>query len=177
MPLHPHLFRPPLEHDLIQGDNQATLSIWDRQNRLYQITYYHLDKHRFADVPEYASNRTILQLVLRNYLREALSCTDAILRSRTLEKRFLPFQKQEAFMMVVQGEQPRTRLVKDSTIYHGLMIFKRGAYAYVVQHRQAVYNEAAMSNLLLSMADIIEFPNYEDQLKPPANDILSPSNR
>ena len=173
LPLHPHLFRPPLDYKLIEGDHQSILTIWDRQNRLYQVGFYHLDKHRFADVPEYASNRTILQLVLRNYLREALSCTEAVLATRTIEKSFIPFQEGEAFTMVVRGEQPRTRQTKDATIYHGLMIFKKGAYAYIVQHRQSVYNAEALSTLLTSIAEVLEYPNYADQVIPPEKDILS----
>ena len=55
---------------------------------------------------------------------------------------------------------PRDAL--DNTVYYGFFVFRRGDFAYIVQHRQEIYQPERMKAMLVTLAQDMTIPgkNY-----------------
>lgn len=129
----------------------GTLNIWDSANRFFRIDYLKIGQHPMADVPSFASERTIDEQVLSNYLRDVLPKAEGIESSESLLREFVDTGRGDAMFGVVSLRMKNTALpdgVTNSSYYYGFLVFTRGDMVYVLQHRVDSYQPDKLKQLL-----------------------------
>lgn len=133
-------------------DNKGgTLNIWDSAHRFFRIDYLKIGLHPMADVPSFASERTIDEQVLSNYLRDVLPEMPSIDDSQTMIQEFVDTGRGNAMFAVVSLKMKRSTLpegVSNARYYYGFLVFTRGDMVYVLQHRADTYQPDNMKQLL-----------------------------
>lgn len=131
--------------------NGGTLNIWDSANRFFRIDYLKTGLHPMADVPSFASERTVTEQVLANYLRDVLPDMPEIDDTQTMIQEFVDTGRGSAMFAVVSIKMKRGALpagVTNSRYFYGFLVFTRGDMVYVVQHRADTYQPDNMKAVL-----------------------------
>lgn len=154
-----NLFHLPVHHKYKGDDTFGNLQIWDQNNRYFEISFFQLEKHFMAEVPEFSSQQTILKLVLKNYLRSALQCSDDLLNRATVSKSFYNSKYGLGYFTMIKADLSDPFKGGES-IFQGLYILKKGKYVYLVQHRENQESQQDMLNFLVRIMDHLSFPSY-----------------
>lgn len=134
--------------------NGGTLNIWDKANRFFRIDYLKIGEHPMANVPAFASERTITEQVLSNYLRDVIGKAENIEVSESLLREFVDTGRGDAMFGVVSIRMKDSGLptsVLDNSYYYGLLVFTRGDIVYIVQHRVDTYQPDRLKQLLSAL--------------------------
>jgi len=137
-------------------------TFWDGSGRQFRIDYLRIENHPLIGAPRFASDMTLLNLVLNNYLRERVATAPLVTSVEAVHREFLQDSTPRALFAVVSldvdGQRaPGSRAV-DGTHYYGFLLFRQGEMIYVVQHRQPVLMPEKMKAVLLRLADAMEIP-------------------
>lgn len=131
--------------------NGGTLNIWDNANRFFRIDYLKTGEHPMADVPSFASERTVTEQVLANYLRDVLPDMPEIDDTQTMIQEFVDTGRGSGMFAVVSLKMKRSALpegVTNARYFYGFLVFTRGDMVYVVQHRADTYQPDNMKAVL-----------------------------
>lgn len=131
--------------------NGGTLNIWDNANRFFRIDYLKTGEHPMADVPSFASERTVTEQVLANYLRDVLPDMPEIDDTQTMIQEFVDTGRGSGMFAVVSLKIKRSALpdgVTNARYFYGFLVFTRGDMVYVVQHRADTYQPDNMKTVL-----------------------------
>lgn len=134
--------------------NGGTLNIWDKANRFFRIDYLKIGQHPMANVPAFASERTITEQVLSNYLRYVIPNSGNIESSESLLREFVDTGRGDAMFGIVGIRMKSDGLpgsVLDNNYYYGFLIFTRGDMVYVIQHRVDTYQPDRLKQLLSAL--------------------------
>lgn len=129
----------------------GTLNVWDGANRFFRIDYLKIGQHPMADVPSFASERTIDEQVLSNYLRDVLSKAENLRSSESMLREFVDTGRGDAMFNVVSMNLKEDKLpqgVTSSSYYYGLLVFTKGDFVYVLQHRVDTYQPDRLKQIL-----------------------------
>lgn len=129
----------------------GTLNIWDSANRFFRIDYLKIGQHPMADAPSFASERTIDEQVLSNYLREILGKAENVRSSESMLREFVDTGRGDAMFSVVSLNMKDDKLpegVTAASYYYGLLVFTKGDFVYVVQHRVDTYQPDRLKQIL-----------------------------
>lgn len=132
----------------------GTLNIWDGSNRFFRIDYLKIGQHPMADVPSFASERTIDEQVLSNYLRDVLPKAENVQSSESMLREYVDTGRGDAMFAVVNLKMKDTALpegVTSVSYYYGFLVFTRGDMVYVLQHRVDSYQPDNLKQLLSSL--------------------------
>ena len=67
----------------------------------------------------------------------------------------------EGLLTILSFEMNKNALPKDvldNTVYYGFFVFRRGDFAYIVQHRQEIYQPERMKAMLVTLAEGMSIP-------------------
>lgn len=134
--------------------NGGTLNLWDETNRFFRVDYLKINKHPLAIIPNFASERTIDEMVLNNYQREVLSKAQGIKHNEVMLSEFVDTGRGDAMFSVVSLEMKPEALpdgVEARSYYYGVLVFTRGDFVYVLQHRFDAYQPDKLKNLLSAL--------------------------
>ena len=143
-------------------DMGGSSTFWDGSGRQFRIDYLRIENHPLIGAPRFASDMTLLNLVLNNYLRERVATAPLVTSVEAAHREFLQDSTPRALFAVVSldvdsqaapGEQ-----AVDGAHYYGFLLFRQGEMIYVVQHRQPVLMPEKMKSVLLRLADAMEIP-------------------
>lgn len=131
--------------------NGGSLNIWDSTNRFFRIDYLKIGLHPMADVPSFASERTIDEQVLTNYLRDVLPEMPNLDDAEPMLQEYVDTGRGDAMFSVVRLKMKRSALpegVTNARYYYGFLVFTRGDMVYVLQHRVDTYQPDNLKQLL-----------------------------
>lgn len=132
----------------------GTLNIWDGANRFFRIDYLKIGQHPMADVPSFASERTIDEQIMSNYLRDVLPKAENVQSSESLLREYVDTGRGDAMFAVVSLKMKEAALpegVTSVSYYYGFLVFTRGDMVYVLQHRVDSYQPDSLKQLLSSL--------------------------
>jgi hypothetical protein len=187
VPLYLSPFRGNVEVYERCNSTGGSTTFWDEQGRYFRVDYLKIDENPMALAPRFASDQTMLNSVMNNYLRDVLPSGTAIEDIDTTVREFLKDRDPRALFVILNmnvdstregNVQNRTLLsFKDiplvgrnlplaggqssvirGTYYYGFLLFKRGEFIYVVQHYQPSYMRDKMLQVLTRMADNMIVP-------------------
>lgn len=165
----------------------GSTTFWDEQGRYFRIDYLKIDENPMAMAPRFASDQTMLNSVMNNYLRDVLPTGTAIEDVDTTVREFLKDRDPRALFVILNMnvDSSREGNVQDKTLisfkdlplvgnklpllgsqgsvirgtyYYGFMLFKRGEFIYVIQHYQPSYMRDKMLQVLTRVADNMIVP-------------------
>lgn len=142
----------------------GSTTFWDEQGRFFHIDYLQIDEHPMAQAPRFASDQTMLNAVMNNYLREVLPTGRSITDVDTIARDYLKDREPRALFVILNMNIDTTRIAdrKDplirGTYYYGFLLFKRDQYIYVLQHYQPALMKDKMLQVLSRMADNMVMP-------------------
>lgn len=134
--------------------NGGTLNLWDETNRFFRVDYLKLNQHPVAVIPNFASERTIDEMVLNGYQREVLAKAPGISRYEVMLSEFVDTGRGDAMFSVVSLEMKPEALPSDVSArnyFYGILVFTRGDFVYVLQHRFDAYQPDKLKNLLSAL--------------------------
>lgn len=134
--------------------NGGTLNIWDGANRFFRIDYLKIGQHPMANVPTFASERTVDEQVLSNYLRDVMGRAENIRSSETMLREFVDTGRGDAMFSVVSMNMKDDKLpegVTNTSYYYGLLVFTKGDFVYVLQHRVDTYQPDRLKQMLSAL--------------------------
>lgn len=134
--------------------NGGSLNLWDETGRFFRVDYLKINKHPVAAIPNFAGERTIDELVLNNYLREVVSKAPGIRHSEVRLSEFVDSGRGDAMFSVVSIEMKPDALpngVDAKSYFYGFLVFTKGDFVYVLQHRFDAYQPDKMKNLLSAL--------------------------
>lgn len=134
--------------------NGGTLNLWDETGRFFRVDYLKINKHPVADVPNFASERTIDEMILNKYLREVVAVAPGIKSTEVRLSEFVETGRGDAMFSVSSIEMKPEALpsgVQAKSYFYGFLVFTKGDFVYVLQHRFDAYQPDKMKNLLSSM--------------------------
>lgn len=139
----------------------GSVNIWDSANRFFRIDYLKIGQHIMADVPSFASERTIDEQVLSNYLRDVLPDMPDIDDAQSLIQEYVDTGRGSGMFAVVSLKMKRSSLpegVTNPRFYYGFLVFTRGDMVYVVQHRTDTYQPDNMKAVLSGLRQDMLIP-------------------
>ncbi|MDO8268487.1 MAG: hypothetical protein Q7T32_11750 [Moraxellaceae bacterium] len=148
------VFRGPLTMTEKCDARGGTLNMWDATNRFFRIDYLKVNQHPVATIPNFANERTIDELVLNNYQREVLSKAAGVAHNEILLSEFVDTGRGDAMFSVASIDMKPEALPEQlsaTTYYYGFLVFTRGDFVYVLQHRFDAYQPDKMKNLLSAL--------------------------
>lgn len=148
------VFRGPVTMTEKCDARGGTLNLWDGTNRFFRVDYLKINQHPVAAIPSFASEQTIDELVLNNYQREVLSKAAGIQHSEIMLSEFVDTGRGDAMFSVASIEMKPEALPKGldaKTYYYGFLVFTRGDFVYVLQHRFDAYQPDKLKNLLSAL--------------------------
>lgn len=134
--------------------NGGTLNLWDETNRFFRVDYLKLNKHPVAVIPSFASERTIDEMVLNGYQREVLAKAPGISRYEVMLSEFVDTGRGDAMFSVASLEMKDEAMPSDvaaRNFFYGILVFTRGDFVYVLQHRFDAYQPDKLKNLLSAL--------------------------
>lgn len=132
----------------------GTLNIFDGANRFFRIDYLKIGQHALADVPSFASERTVNEQVLNGYLGVVLAQVENIRRREVMLSEYVDTGRGDAMFAVISMEMKEDQLPQGVTgkqFYYGLLVFTRGDFVYVVQHRVDSYQPDKLKQILAGL--------------------------
>lgn len=165
----------------------GSTTFWDAHGRFFRIDYLKIDEHPMAQAPRFASDQTLLNAVMNNYLREIVPASRSIEDVDTAAREFLKDRDPRALFVIVnlnvdtsrdaEAAQERTRKLMGLTLpnplasanttpirgtyYYGFLLFKRGEYVYVLQHYQPAFMPEKMLEALTRLSDHLIVPGKQ----------------
>ena len=142
----------------------GSTTFWDGQGRFFRVDYLKIDENPMALAPRFASDQTLLNSVMNNYLREVLPSGKAIEDVDTTVREFLKDRDPRALFVILNMNVDSKRAAdRDDpsirgTYYYGFLLFKRGEFVYVVQHYQPSLMRDKMLQVLTRLADNLIMP-------------------
>lgn len=142
----------------------GSTTFWDEQGRFFRVDYLKIDEHPMAQAPRFASDQTLLNAVMNNYLREVLPTGTAIEDVDTSVREFLKDRDPRALFVVLDMNIDTTRVADRNdplirgTYFYGFLIFKRGEFIFVLQHYQPTLMKEKMLQVLTRLADNMIVP-------------------
>lgn len=141
----------------------GSTTFWDAHGRMFRIDYLDVKDSPLVNAPRFASDMTLLNLVLNNYLRERLADSPIITSVEAAHREFLDDTDPKSVFAIVKltvnkQKAPAGITVLDGTYYYGFLLFKKGDIIYVVQHRQDVFAPDNMKAVLLKLAGAMDIP-------------------
>lgn len=180
IPLYTNPFRGRVALEERCNPAGGSTTFWDDYGRFFRIDYLRIDEHPMAQAPRFASDQTLLNAVMNNYLREVLPQAEAIEDANTSVREFLRDRDPRALFVIMdinvdtlrtaQQQDKRTLLglplpTLDAqsepirgTYYYGFLLFKRGEFVYVLQHYQPAYMKDKMLQSLSRLAENMIIP-------------------
>lgn len=153
--------------------NGGSVNIWDSTNRFFRIDYLKIGQHPMADVPTFASERTIDEQVLSNYLRDVLPEMPNLEDAQPLLQEFVDTGRGNAMFSVVSMKMKRSTLpegVTNARYFYGFLVFTRGDMVYVLQHRVDTYQPDNLKTLLSGLRQDMLVPGVLRQQQPGTDD-------
>jgi hypothetical protein len=141
----------------------GSTTFWDKHGRMFRIDYLDVKDNPLVNAPRFASDMTLLNLVLNNYLRERLAKSPIITSVEAAHREFLDDTTPKSVFAIVKlavsnKKAPAGSNVPDGTYYYGFLLFKKGDIIYIVQHRQPILAPANMKAILLKLAGAMDIP-------------------
>ena len=142
----------------------GSTTFWDAHGRFFRIDYLKIDEHPMAQAPRFASDQTLLNAVMNNYLREILPTASSVADADTSVREFLRDREPRALFTILNLNVDTTRTTERrdplirGTYYYGFLVFKRGEFVYVVQHYQPALMRDKMLQTLDRLASHMIFP-------------------
>lgn len=143
----------------------GSTTLWDSSGRMFRLDYLLLENNPNIRAPRFASDQTLLNLVLNAYLRGIISEAAMVKSAEVVHREFLQQREAQSLFTIVSldidaSKDPKAPPVT-GTYYYGLLLFKKGERAYIVQHRQPALMQETMKSALLRIADGMEIPGIE----------------
>ncbi len=156
-------FRGQLVLDERCNQTGGSTTFWDGHGRMFRIDYLDVRHNPLVNAPRFASDMTLFNLVLNNYLRDRLAKSPVITRVEAAHREFLDNTDPKSVFAVVKivvdgSNAPAGQPIKSGTYYYGFLLLKKGDIIYVVQHRQSIYAPDNMKAVLLKLASAMEIP-------------------
>lgn len=142
----------------------GSATFWDEQGRFFRIDYLQIDEHPMAQAPRFASDQTLLNSVMNNYLREVLPTGKSIEDVDTAVREFVKNREPRSLLVILDMNVDTARMTETreqnlrGTFYYGFLIFKQGEFVYVLQHYQPTLMKDKMSQMLSRLADNLVIP-------------------
>lgn len=142
----------------------GSTTFWDEHGRFFRVDYLKIDEHPMAQAPRFASDQTLLNSVMNNYLREILPKATDIADADTSVREYLKDRDPRAVFSILNLNVDTTRTTERhdplirGTYYYGFLVFKRGQFIYVIQHYQPSLMRDKMLQTLTRLADHMIFP-------------------
>lgn len=140
----------------------GSTTLWDGSGRMFRLDYVMLENNPNVRAPRFASDQTLLNLVLNAYLRGVIAEAPMVRSAEVVHREFLQQSEPQSLFTIVSLDIDSSK--DDSappvtgTYYYGLLLFKQEDRAYVVQHRQPALMQETMKTVLLRLADSMEIP-------------------
>lgn len=131
--------------------NGGSADLWDSTNRFFRIDYLKIGQSPMAQVPSFASERTVNEQVLSSYLRDVLPKATTLQSSESLLRENVDTGRGEGMFSVVRLTMKKDALpkgVNSPTYYYGFLVFTKGDMVYVLQHRVDTYQPDRLKQLL-----------------------------
>jgi hypothetical protein len=140
----------------------GSTTLWDSSGRMFRVDYVQLEGNPNIRAPRFASDQTLLSLVLNAYLRGIITEAPMVKTAEVAHREFLQQSDPQSLFTIVSldidaSKDPSAPPVT-GTYYYGLLLFKQGDRAYIVQHRQPALMQDTMKSVLLRIADGMEIP-------------------
>lgn len=140
----------------------GSTTFWDDSGRMFRIDYLQVEGNPNIRAPRFASDLTLLNLVLNAYLRGVVSDSELVRSAEVVSREFLQDTDPKALFTIVSldvnsDDIPNTPDVTGN-YYYGFLLFKKGQLVYLVQHRQPALMVETMKATLLRLADAVEIP-------------------
>lgn len=139
----------------------GSLNIWDAKNRFFRVDYLNFIEHPKVHSPSFANDRTLNELVMNYYQSDILPKEKAIRSHKVLFHDTVNSTVGEGLLTIFSLEMFKEVVPKDAldnTVYYGFFIFRRGDYAYIVQHRQEIYQPERMKAMLVTLSQDMTIP-------------------
>ena len=164
LPLYLSPFRGSVDvHERCNATGGST-TFWDGQGRFFRVDYLKIDENPMALAPRFASDQTLLNSVMNNYLRDVLPNGKSIEDVSTVVREFLKDRDPRSLFVILNLNIDTTRVDErldpaiKGTYYYGFLVFKRGEFIYVVQHQQPTLMRDKMLQVLTRLADNLVVP-------------------
>ena len=164
LPLYLSPFRGNVEVSERCNAAGGSTTFWDTHGRFFRVDYLKIDEHPMAQAPRFASDQTLLNSVMNNYLRELLPTATVVEDADTSVREFLRDRDPRALFVVLNLNVDTTRTTERrdplirGTYYYGFLVFKRGEFVYVVQHYQPALMRDKMLQVLNRLAEHMIMP-------------------
>lgn len=139
----------------------GSVNLWDAKNRFFRVDYLNFIEHPTVHSPSFANDRTLNELVMNYYQNDVIPQQKAIRSSKVLFHDTVNSTVGEGLLTILSLEMAKEVVPKDAldnTVYYGFFVFRRGDYAYIVQHRQEIYQPERMKAMLVTLAQDMTIP-------------------
>ncbi|MBZ2189311.1 hypothetical protein K8B33_09395 [Alcanivorax sp. JB21] len=145
--------------------HSGSTTFWDGSGRMFRIDYHRAESNPNFDTPRFASDLTLMNLVLNHYLRDKIAPTAMITSVEAAHREFLQDATPRSLFAIVGLDVDPSRQPEAGAVggrhYYGFLLFKQGEMIYVVQHRQPVLMPEKMKSVLLHLAEAMAIPGRE----------------
>lgn len=143
----------------------GSINIWDAKNRFFRVDYLNFIEHPTVHSPSFANDRTLNELVMNYYQTDVLPQQKNIRSTKVLFHDTVNSNVGEGLLTISSLEMDKKAVPRDAldnTVYYGFFVFRRGDFAYIVQHRQEIYQPERMKAMLVTLAQDMTIPgkNY-----------------
>jgi len=143
----------------------GSINIWDAKNRFFRVDYLNFIEHPTVHSPSFANDRTLNELVMNYYQNDVVPAQKNIISNKVLFHDTVNSTAGEGLLSILSLEMNKNSVPKDAldnTVYYGFFVFRRGDFAYIVQHRQEIYQPERMKAMLVTLAQDMTIPgkNY-----------------
>jgi hypothetical protein len=151
----------------------GTLNIWDSSSNFFRVDYLKINKSPLAQIPAFANERTITDIILAGYMTRVLPHAGKIDHSEVLFKDFVNTKRGNALLSIVDiriKDQYLPEGVTANDYYYAFLIFQKGDFAYIVQNRSDSFQPDRLKNLLVALSLDMTIPGNDrsDALNNPA---------
>lgn len=141
----------------------GSTTFWDAHGRMFRIDYLDVKDNTLVNAPRFASDMTLLNLVLNNYLRDRMADSAIITSVEAAHREFIDDTTPKSLMAIVKitidnQKSPAGISVTSGTYYYGFLLFKKDDLLYVIQHRQDIFAPDNMKAVLLKLAGAMDIP-------------------
>lgn len=139
----------------------GSVNIWDSKNRFFRVDYLNFIEHPVVHSPSFANDRTLNELVMSYYQDTVIPQQKMIRSNKVLFHDTVNSTVGEGLLTILSLEMLKEAVPKDAldnTVYYGFFVFRRGDYAYVVQHRQEIYQPERMKAMLVTLSQDMTIP-------------------
>lgn len=157
-------FRGQIKLDERCNNTGGSTTIWDEYGRMFRIDYLSVKDSPLVNAPRFASDMTLLNLVLNNYLRDRLAKSPIITSVKAAHREFIDSTDPKSVFaivkLVVNGSNTPDQAIPNGVFYYGFLLFKKHDNIYVIQHRQPIMAAENMKETLLNVASAMDIPGH-----------------